>query len=204
LEAIVRNASRLQKLAIDILDITRIESNTLTLDKERFSLAENISDAIEDVTTNQMRKDAGNGRNIKVKFESKAGEGRENDIFIYADKTRVYQVMSNLLKNAIKFVNEGGTITITADISTKKVEAEEGERGGEVVVVKVKDTGTGIDANILPRLFTKFATSSSEGIGLGLYICKNMVEAHGGKIWAENNPDGKGATFAFSLPCLTN
>jgi two-component system, OmpR family, sensor histidine kinase VicK len=151
-----------------------------------------------------MRKDAGNGRNIKVKFESKAGEGRENDIFIYADKTRVYQVMSNLLKNAIKFVNEGGTITITADISTKKVEAEEGEREGEVVVVKVKDTGTGIDANILPRLFTKFATSSSEGIGLGLYICKNMVEAHGGKIWAENNPDGKGATFAFSLPCLNN
>jgi signal transduction histidine kinase len=207
LEAIVRNVTRLERLEKEILDITRIESKTLTLDKERFNLTEKLRDAIADVITNQMRKGTSNdNKNIKVEFESKGEEGREEekDIFVEADKTRVYQVMSNLLKNAIKFVNEGGTITITADISTKKVEAEEGERGGEVVVVKVKDTGTGIDANILPRLFTKFATSSSEGIGLGLYICKNMVEAHGGKIWAENNPDGKGATFAFSLPCLTN
>src|SRR5690242_673426 len=118
-------------------------------------------------------------KNIKIKFDSKI-EGRQNDIFVEADKTRIYQIISNLLKNAIKFVNEGGTITVTADISTKKVEAE--ESGEKVVIVKVKDTGTGIDANVLPRLFTKFATTSSEGIGLGLYICKNMIQAHGGKI----------------------
>jgi signal transduction histidine kinase len=196
LEAIVRNASRLQKLAGDILDITKIESNALTLDKERFNLTDKIRDAIADVVTNQMRKDTSNDKNIKIEFESQGVE--RNDIFIDADKTRIYQVISNLLKNAVKFTKESGTITVTAGVSTKKEEAE------EVVIVKIKDTGTGIDARVLPKLFTKFSTSSSEGIGLGLYISKNIIEAHRGRIWVENNPDGKGATFAFSLPCLIN
>jgi signal transduction histidine kinase len=199
LEAIDRNANRLQKLAKDILDITKIESNTLRLDKERFSLTKQIRGVIEDIVANQMRKDTiSDNKNIKIKFEPKEGE-RGNDIFIDADKARIYQVISNLLKNAIKFVKEDGAITITVDVM--KVD---GERGEEVVLVKVKDTGSGIDANILPRLFTKFATSSFHGIGLGLYISKNIIEAHRGRIWAENNPDGKGATFAFSLPCRTN
>jgi signal transduction histidine kinase len=211
LEAIIRNASRLGKLAKGILDITKIESNTLILDKQRFSLTEKIRDAIADVITNQMRKDASKNKNIKINFESKEGEGRENDIFIQADKIRISQVVSNLLENAIKFTKEGGPIIITADVSTAKIAETEGrQRAGEeeeeeaVVVIKVKDTGTGIDASILPRLFTKFATSSSEGIGLGLYISKSIVESHGGKMWAENNLDGKGATFAFTLPCLIN
>ncbi|MFL6359871.1 MAG: ATP-binding protein [Nitrososphaeraceae archaeon] len=212
LDAVVRNASRLERLAKDILDVAKIESNSLTLNKERFSLTEKISNTISDIIATQIRKDGINddNKNIKINFESKGGE-RGNGIFIEADKTMIQQVISNLLKNAIKFAKEGGTITITADISTpKKVEAEgrgksEGkEGGGEVVVVEVKDTGSGIDASILPRLFIKFATSSSEGIGLGLYISKGIVEAHGGRIWAENNLDGKGATVAFILPCLVN
>jgi signal transduction histidine kinase len=212
LDAVVRNASRLERLAKDILDVAKIESNRLTLNKERFSLTEKISNTISDIIATQIRKDGINddNKNIKINFESKGGE-IGNGIFIEADKTMIQQVISNLLKNAIKFAKEGGTITITADISTpKKVEAEgrgksEGkEGGGEVVVVEVKDTGSGIDASILPRLFTKFATSSSEGIGLGLYISKGIVEAHGGRIWAENNLDGKGATVAFILPCLVN
>jgi signal transduction histidine kinase len=212
LDAVVRNASRLERLAKDILDVAKIESNRLTLNKERFSLTEKISNTISDIIATQIRKDGINddNKNIKINFESKGGE-RGNGIFIEADKTMIQQVISNLLKNAIKFAKEGGTITITADISTpKKVEAEgrgksEGkEGGGEAVVVEVKDTGSGIDASILPRLFTKFATSSSEGIGLGLYISKGIVEAHGGRIWAENNLDGKGATVAFILPCLVN
>jgi len=212
LDAVVRNASRLERLAKDILDVAKIESNSLTLNKERFSLTEKISNTISDIIATQIRKDGINddNKNIKINFESKGGE-RGNGIFIEADKTMIQQVISNLLKNAIKFAKEGGTITITADISTpKKVEAEgrgksEGkEGGGEAVVVEVKDTGSGIDASILPRLFTKFATSSSEGIGLGLYISKGIVEAHGGRIWAENNLDGKGATVAFILPCLVN
>jgi two-component system sensor histidine kinase VicK len=67
-------------------------------------------------------------------------------------------------------------------------------------IVNIKDTGMGIDNELLPKLFTKFASKSEKGTGLGLYICKNIVEAHGGKIWAKNNEDGKGATFGFSLP----
>jgi two-component system, OmpR family, sensor histidine kinase VicK len=97
-------------LAKDILDITKIESNTLRLDKERFSLTKQIRGVIEDVVTNQMRKDASiDNKNIKIKFEPKEGE-RGNDIFIDADKARIYQVISNLLKNAIKFVKEDGLV----------------------------------------------------------------------------------------------
>jgi signal transduction histidine kinase len=213
LEAILKNVTRLDMLQKDILDITKIESNKLILNKERFSLTEKIRGVIADIITNQMRKDASyDNKNIKIKFESK-GKGTENDIFVEADKLRIYQVISNLLKNAIKFVGAGGIITVTADVSTTKEESKiRGERGlveeeeeeEEVVQVKVKDTGTGIAANVLPRLFTKFATNSSEGIGLGLYISKNIVEAHGGRIWAENNPDGKGATFSFNMPCFSN
>jgi signal transduction histidine kinase len=207
LEAIFRNATRLDRLEKQILDITKIESNTLTLGKERFNLTEKIRDTVADVIANEMGRDTGyDKKNIKIEFETETGAERggtgEKDIFIDADKTRVYQVISNLLRNAIKFASKGGTITITADVSTKQAHIDDRAGEGQVVVVKIKDNGTGIAANILPKLFTKFATSSSEGIGLGLYVSKKIVEAHGGRIWAENNLDGKGATFAFSLPAL--
>jgi signal transduction histidine kinase len=213
LDAIVRNVTRLDSLEKHILDITKIESNTLTLDKERFNLTEKIRDMVADVIANEMRRDdtGYDKKNIKIEFETEAGaergEEEEKNIFIDADKTRVYQVISNLLRNAIKFASKDGVITITTDVIAKQahtddeVGAESGEEG-QVVVVNIKDNGTGIAANILPKLFTKFATTSSEGIGLGLYISKKIVEAHGGRIWAENNLDGKGATFAFSLPAL--
>ncbi len=208
LEAIDRNANRLQKLANDILDITKIESNTLTLDKERFNLTEKIRDMVADVIANEMRRDTGyDKKNIKIEFETETGAKRKKDIFIDADKTRVYQVISNLIRNAIKFASNSGVITITTNVITKQAHTDDrvgAERGGEgqIVIVKIKDNGTGIAANIFPKLFTKFATTSSEGIGLGLYVSKKIVEAHGGNIWAENNLDGKGATFAFSLPAL--
>ena len=204
LEAIHRNANRLQMLTKNILDIAKIESNTLTLDKEHFSLSEKIRSAIEDVVASETRKEPNSkNKNIQIKCEPKERQ-RETDIFINADKARIYQVISNPLKNAIKVVKEDGTITITADVNRKKVaDGQEGD-GEQVVIVKVRDSGTGIDAHILPILFTKFATSSSQGIGLGLFISKNIIEAHGGRIWAENNHDGNGATFAFSLPCRTN
>src|SRR5690242_21468029 len=115
----------------------------------------------------------------------------------------IQQVILNLLRNAIKYVKEGGIITIMTQVSTqKKVEADARKKEG--AVVKVKDNGSGIDTRILPRLFTKFATTSLEGVGLGLYVSKRIVEAHDGRIWAENNSNGKGATFAFVLPCLVN
>ena len=119
---------------------------------------------------------------MSILFEPK------QDIIVEADKVRI-GVISNLLKNAIHFTNEG-TIHIAA---AEKMDYNE-------VIVSVKDTGLGIDPEIFPRLFTKFATGSVTGTGLGLFISKSIVEAHGGKIWAQNNPDGIGATFYFSLP----
>jgi signal transduction histidine kinase len=199
IDSIFRNAIRLDKLANDILDVTKIESNILNLNKQRFNLSQKIRDAISDATTHEMRKDP-HVKNINISFESK----EPNDIYIEADKTRIYQVISNLLKNAIKFTKEGGSITITAETSANK---EPGlNREEKIAVVKIKDTGSGLDYNILPKLFSKFATSSSKGTGLGLFISKGIIDSHGGKIWAENNNNRmegqKGATFGFSLPCF--
>jgi signal transduction histidine kinase len=176
---------RLQRLAEDILDVTRIESQSLKLIKERFDLNEPISNAVQDYR-NQIEKD---NRNIKLLFSPS-----KQDIVVEADRSRLTQVISNLLSNALKFTKEG-----TISISTEKKESR--------VIVSVKDTGTGIDSEILPRLFSKFSAKSFEGTGLGLFISKNIVETHGGKIWAENNDDDdaygeKGATFYFMLPLI--
>ena len=182
LDAIVRNAKRLQRLTENILDITRIESHSLELRKERFSLNENIINVINDMNKQAVLHN-NNNKTVSILFEPK------QDIIVQADKVRIYGVISNLLKNAIHFTNEG-TIHIAA---AEKMDYNE-------VIVSVKDTGEGIDPEIFPRLFTKFTTSSVTGTGLGLFISKSIVEAHGGKIWAQNNPDGIGATFYFSLP----
>jgi signal transduction histidine kinase len=180
LDVIIRNAKRLQRLTENILDITKIESNRLKLEKERFNLNDVITNTIEDVIIN---KDFFNNRNIKLSYQPR-------DIFIEADKQKLTRVISNLLNNDIKFTKEG-TISIIAE-----------KKDSEVFVI-VKDTGEGIDPEILPQLFSKFITKSERGgTGLGLFICKSIVEAHGGKIWAENNNthEKKGATFYFTLP----
>jgi signal transduction histidine kinase len=182
LDVIVRNAKRLQRLTENILDITRIEGHSLELRKERFSLNENIRNVINDMNNRAVLRN-NNNKTVSILFET------EQDIIVEADKVRIYGVILNLLKNAIHFTNEG-TIHIAA---AEKMDYNE-------VIVSVKDTGEGIDPEIFPRLFTKFTTSSVTGTGLGLFISKSIVEAHGGKIWAQNNPDGIGATFYFSLP----
>jgi signal transduction histidine kinase len=186
-EIILRNANRLHQLTEDILDVTRIESHTLKLRKERFNLNDAILNVVKDYRT-QIADD-----NVKVMYES-----GNNNILVEADRRRLTQVISNLLNNANKFTKEG-TITVTTTIQRK----DEGNGKGEVeVVIAVKDTGTGIDPELIPRLFTRFATKSYQGTGLGLFISKSIVEAHGGKIWAENNSDGKGASFYFTLPVM--
>jgi signal transduction histidine kinase len=185
LQVVSRNAKRLQRLTEDILDVTKIESQSLHLKKERFNLIGIVDNAIVD-SRNQIRKEYKD--NIKLELLSKV------DIFIEADKSRIYQVILNLLDNAIKFTKEG-VIAITA--------ALEKEDSHDLVIVSIKDNGQGIDTEIMPRLFTKFATKSEAGgTGLGLFICKSIVEAHGGGIWAGNNSDAKGATFSFSLPIM--
>ncbi|HZI71567.1 MAG TPA: ATP-binding protein [Nitrososphaeraceae archaeon] len=182
LEVISRNAKRLKQLTEDILDVTKIESQSLDLKKEQFNLNDIVVNSIDDTMTNKQSSKIEKNL-IKLQYH------QPQDIFVEADKGRISQVIHNLLDNALKFTNVG-TITISTQIK-KEDEKED-------VVVKVKDTGTGIDPDIFPRLFTKFASKSEKGTGLGLFISKSIIEAHGGRIWAENNADG-GATFYFTL-----
>ncbi len=176
---ILRNARRLQRLTGDILDVTRIESQTLRLNKEEFNLNELISNVIRDC------KSQIDSEKIELVYEHRS----VNNIIVNADKNRLNQVISNLISNSIKF-SQGEREIIS--ISTKKED-------DKAITISVKDTGKGINPEIIPRLFTKFATKSETGTGLGLFISKSIVEAHGCKIWAENNKDGKGATFYFTL-----
>jgi signal transduction histidine kinase len=182
IEIILRNAKRLQRLTQDILDISRIESQSLKLNKEKFNINDLISNVVQDYR-NSIEKD----HNITLLYEPKM----DINFFVEADWYRITQVISNLLNNAIKFTKEG-TVSVTLE---KKKEDNQQE-----VLVSVKDRGTGIHTDILSRLFSKFASYAEKGTGLGLFISKSVVEAHGGRIWGENNIDGMGATFSFTLP----
>src|SRR5688500_18337294 len=181
LEVILRNCYRLYRIAEDILDVTKIESQTLKLNKEMIELNEIIRNVVNDYNKIKNEKRYGSDQ-IRLVFEP----SKENN-FVNADKGRLIQVLSNLLDNALKFTKEGNII-----IAAKKQKDDE-------VIVSIKDSGTGINPEVLPRLFTKFSTKSEQGgTGLGLYICKNIIETHGGRIWAEGNPEG-GSTFYFTL-----
>ena len=188
IQRICSNATRLQRLTNDILDVTRIESDTLRLNKEQFNLNDIISNVLQDYD-NELREV--NRRNVKLLHEPD-----EDIILVEADKARLTQVMSNLLSNAIKFTKEG-----TILVATKKKEDKQ-------ITVSVKDNGKGINSEIFPRLFSKFATRSDTGTGLGLFISKSIVQAHNGNMWAYNNSDtstgiGKGATFYFTISSFT-
>jgi signal transduction histidine kinase len=159
---------------------------------EPLNLNDLISNIVEDYR-NQIEK---NDDDVRLFYEPKTTDS--DSIIVEADRARMIQVISNLLSNALKFTKkeEEGSIYVTAE-----EEENHGSKRQEVVV-SVKDTGKGIDPEIMPRLFTKFATKSETGTGLGLFICKSIIEVHGGRIWAENNNEGtkKGAIFSFSLP----
>jgi signal transduction histidine kinase len=217
LDTIVRNAKRLQSLSENILDITKIESSTLKLNKEKFNINEKIRNVINDIKSKEDE--------IKISFD----EPKADPIVVESDSIRIYQVMSNLLTNAVKSTkksfgssgsgkNNGsvdgdvsGTITVFTAIKKSNNTYEKDDNNNssssiisshndDEVIISIRDRGTGIDPDIQDKLFSKFATKSDTGSGLGLYISKGIVEAHGGRIWAENNGDGKGATFSFSLP----
>lgn len=186
IDIVIRNARRLQRLSQDILDVSKIESRLLKLSKSKVDLTEIIKTSISDINNTP---DTGiENKNVNIEFQPK------ESIVVNADRDRLYQVISNLLKNALKFT-EDGTVSVNIerkyDINNKDhVEA----------LVTITDSGKGIDPEILPRLFSKFATKSDTGTGLGLYISRAIIEAHGGKMWARNNESGRGATFSFSLP----
>jgi two-component system sensor histidine kinase VicK len=196
-ERLARNTRRLERLASEILDVTKIDDQSLRLNKEYFNLKETVLDLIQDHKRQLEKSNA----SMKLLYEFKIEEeeeipARQDDsspnIFINADKIRINQVIDNLLTNAIKFTEEG---TVSISITCKR-----GKNHTDTIIVRIKDNGTGIHPEILPRLFSKFVTRSNMGTGLGLFISKNIVEAHGGKIWGVNNTDGKGATFVITLP----
>ena len=184
LNVIIRNAKRLRKLTENILDVTKIESQSLTVNKQHCRLNDIIRNVLAD-----HKKEEGDNKQRKIKL---ANFSNNDNIIVNADAERLTQVVSNLLTNAFKFTQKGEiTVNITRDDTDQQV------------IVSVTDTGQGIDPEIMPRLFTKFATKSIVGTGLGLYISKRIIEAHGGKMWAENNSDGIGAIFSFTLPLIT-
>ncbi|MFL6379317.1 MAG: sensor histidine kinase, partial [Nitrososphaeraceae archaeon] len=215
-DTILRNAKRLQALSENILDITKIESRTLKLNKEKFNVNEKIRNVINDIKS-KKEEDV-----IQISFD----ESKADPIVVEADSIRIYQVISNLLTNAVKSTkksigssgsgkNNGsddgdlsGTITLFTYINYNNTYGKNDNTSSSIsnhndedeVIISIKDRGTGIDPDIQEKLFSKFVTKSDTGSGLGLYISKGIVEAHGGKIWAENNTDGNGATFSFSLP----
>ena len=190
IEIIQRNAKRLQTLIGNILDVTRIESQTLMLNTERFDMRELVSSVIEDYND---RAKVGNIQIINKNINS------INPIFVQVDRDRIVQVLSNLLSNAIKFTKQG-------EISINLFEKIQDNGGKKEVIVSVTDTGSGINVEIFERLFSNFASKSYQGTGLGLFICKSIIHAHGGRIWAENNNNidedksSGGATITFSLP----
>ena len=178
---LLRNANRLHKLSTDMLDAARIEAGTMKIDKSEFDLNEKIKNVITDVK--QASEKAINDNHIQIIFQPK------ESIIVNADKAKIFQVISNLLNNAIKF-SDHGTIVLTAHKNEETKNA----------VVIITDTGKGIDAKLLPDLFLRFRAKSETGTGLGLFISKKIIEAHGGEITGYNNPIGKGATFTFTLP----
>jgi signal transduction histidine kinase len=194
-DVILRNGQRLGKLVEDVLDVTKIESQSLELRREHFDLNDLIINIIDDIVAAEAESMVygltdrhKQKNNVKITYQPR-------HLPVYADRNRLTQVISNLLNNALKFTSEG-FVMINADKKTDK----DSKNSNDIAIISVSDSGSGVDPEIMPRLFTKFSSKSFSGTGLGLYICKNIIEAHGGRIWAENNNDGKGATFSFTLP----
>jgi signal transduction histidine kinase len=198
LEALRRNAIRLKNLANDILDVSRIEAGKLELNREKLNLNEKIRSVVKDISNTNPQAAA---KGITIQFLNDKNNGIDNEYYVNADKSRTYQVLSNLINNAIKFTDKNGVISITLN-KAKSLSSDKDNtlEENEFALIRIKDNGRGIDPDVQSRLFSKFVTKSDIGTGLGLFIAKSIIEAHGGKIWAENNSDGKGATFSFTLP----
>jgi signal transduction histidine kinase len=179
ISSIIRNAKRLDRLAADILDVTNIEGKSLKLNKTTFDIDDILSQLVTEYSR-QIEKDVAKNKKIKISYEPL-------HVMIFADNYRITQVISNIINNAIKFTDQG-IITIIGNADSAEL------------TIKISDTGKGIDNEIINRLFDKFVSRSEQGTGLGLFISKNIIEDHGGRIIGFNNENGTGATFVIVLP----
>jgi protein-histidine pros-kinase len=184
-EVILAQSDRLNRLIGDLLDASRIEAGRLRLRRTQADLAALVRAQVEQAGATTPRH--------TFALDAPAGP-----LLGWWDRDRLEQVLENLLSNAIKYSPQGGEIRVRVEATRA------GDEAGEARV-SVADTGVGIPAEALPRLFSRFfrteAASSSgvKGLGLGLYISRSLVEAHGGRVWAESEP-GRGSTFTFTLP----
>ena len=194
IRGIIYNAKRLDQLAGNILEGAKIENQSLQLNKEQFNLRDILTDIIDDYNNLLTIKES---KDVKLRYEPK-------DILIVADKVRVGRVISNLLNNAIKFTLRGEITISVIKLKHNNNNNNDDDDGSGEIQVNIKDTGTGLSPAILPKLFSKFVSTDSGGTGLGLFVSRNIVEAHGGKIQAQNNDDGIGAMFSFTIPKMAN
>ena len=178
LRIIINNAKKLHFLTNNLLDVARIDENLFSLELQQFDIVELANEVIKEVR-NQITN-----KKIKIDLQS-----NEKSLNVIGDKIRLNQVFLNLINNSIKYTDEGDIL-----VSIKR-----DSNNDTIALVQIKDTGLGIQENVKQKLFSKFTKGTKVGTGLGLFICKNIVESHGGKIWAENNTD-KGATFSFTVP----
>ena len=194
IKIIRRNAKRLQSLTSDILDVTRIESQTLKLEKERFNIIDLVSEVVNDNLERTKNNNNNNNKKVELLYH-RDKIGKHHQIIVEADRGRIIQVLTNLLNNALKFTDEG-------QIIVSIYQSNDDNENRNEVTVEVVDSGSAIDNEMYPKLFSKFATKSHQGTGLGLFISKSIIEAHRGRIWAKNNTGRRGATFGFTLPIL--
>jgi two-component system sensor histidine kinase VicK len=214
LSVIIRNAKRLKELTENILDITRIENKSLELQKEPLDIEEIVIGVLKDTldesehpknvrliyTQNEDKKfDSALFLNSSERTIPSQSNEKNSILYVNADRLRLTQVMTNLIGNAVKFSHDEGTVIVSVSEKTV-VHAEKGQNYNKEVMVQVADNGKGIDPAMMPRLFKKFASKSEKGMGLGLFISKNIIEAHGGQIWADTRKQEKGAMFSFTIP----
>ncbi|CAN5864106.1 hypothetical protein BH23THE1_BH23THE1_18850 [soil metagenome] len=226
LNSIVRNCNRLARLVEDLLDVSRIESNNFVLHKEKTNLIDLIDTIIKDFQVDLQRRSEENKRNgdgkypknVEILSSWNVNENIPYDLDVMIDRSKIIQVLSNLINNSLNSIynDEGNSnldgnsvrIMITKIMNKEVAETDSSNNNNHPdlrkndVLITIKDTGKGIDPEIFPRLFEKFATNSPSGTGLGLYISKAIIEAHRGRIWAETNTNEKRASFSFTLPTV--
>lgn len=196
-----QSTKRLARLIDKVLDVTQLENELLILNKENFNLEKLVIEIVREYNNNILLL---NKTRLEIKYDSPLNEYnntnseiKRNFGYVFADRTRIIQVIVNILENAVEFTEKGTiTLKLNENLTTREI------------LLTISDTGRGINPEILPNLFTKFVSKSQNGTGLGLYISKKIIEAHGGKIWAENcydrNNKIEGSKFILALPSKGN